>query len=191
MGLHKGGYDFFDAIAGAPGTYITHDMYGHMGFGFSEELWQATQAYKDGNETQNQKREEKAKVGSIVYSNHLTDGFVVYIDNFGGDQIVSGLIPELAALAQEQKQSVAATVPTYIQEQVNQLVQHGIDFGKAFDTVLFNAILNNDDWAFGYMNALSSVMDLGAHIAELYTPNSYKSAVLKIGEHSYTPLPAP
>jgi len=36
------GNDIFDAISGAPGTYLTYDTYGHIGFGFSPELWTAT-----------------------------------------------------------------------------------------------------------------------------------------------------
>ena len=36
------GNDIFDAISGAPGTYVSTDMYGNIGFGFSNELWSAT-----------------------------------------------------------------------------------------------------------------------------------------------------
>ncbi len=40
-GMSIFGYDMFDAIAGAVGTYITIDKYGKWGFGFSETLWSA------------------------------------------------------------------------------------------------------------------------------------------------------
>jgi hypothetical protein len=34
------GYDIFDAIAGAPGTYISYDIHGNLQWGFSVSKWQ-------------------------------------------------------------------------------------------------------------------------------------------------------
>jgi RHS repeat-associated protein len=34
------GYDVFDAIAGAPGTHFSYDIYGHLQWGFSVTAWQ-------------------------------------------------------------------------------------------------------------------------------------------------------
>ena len=36
------GNNIFDAIAGAPGTYLNIDMYGNVGWGFSLDLYRAT-----------------------------------------------------------------------------------------------------------------------------------------------------
>jgi len=33
------GNDIFDAIAGAPGTYLTEDIRGNVSFGFDDQLW--------------------------------------------------------------------------------------------------------------------------------------------------------
>jgi RHS repeat-associated protein len=41
------GNDIFDAINGEPGTYLSYDRNGRMGFGFSVNLWQATHAAVD------------------------------------------------------------------------------------------------------------------------------------------------
>ncbi len=36
------GNDIFDAIGGSPGTFLSLDIYGHLSFGFSPNLWTAT-----------------------------------------------------------------------------------------------------------------------------------------------------
>jgi len=47
------GYDIFDAMMGAPGTYLTLDIYGNVGFGFDEELWMRTWAFVDYEQSRN------------------------------------------------------------------------------------------------------------------------------------------
>jgi len=41
------GYDIFDALAGAAGTYVTLDFRGNVGFGFDEGLWMQTWGFID------------------------------------------------------------------------------------------------------------------------------------------------
>jgi RHS repeat-associated protein len=43
------GNDIFDALGGAPGTFLTLNMHGQQGFGFSEDLWSMTQNFLDHN----------------------------------------------------------------------------------------------------------------------------------------------
>jgi RHS repeat-associated protein len=47
IGKTDRGNDIFDALAGAPGTYLTLDMHGNLGFGFDEGLWMQTWAFID------------------------------------------------------------------------------------------------------------------------------------------------
>jgi RHS repeat-associated protein len=60
------GYDIFDAMMGAPGTYLTLDIHGNVGFGFDEGLWMQTWGFIDW---------ERSKPGA---GNVPTMGYVQY-----------------------------------------------------------------------------------------------------------------
>jgi RHS repeat-associated protein len=88
------GNDIFDAVSGAPGTYLTLDMYGNVGFGFSVDLWQQTENYIDTTRQNNQ------ALAFLV----PTSGYVVVERNLGTGVETSGLIPDMEAMAQERLQ---------------------------------------------------------------------------------------
>ena len=52
IGTTNQGYDIFDAMMGAPGTYLTLDIYGNVGFGFSDKLWSQTWGFIDYERSQ-------------------------------------------------------------------------------------------------------------------------------------------
>jgi RHS repeat-associated protein len=91
------GNDIFDAIAGAPGTYITEDMYGNIGFGFSVPMWSATlnvvDAIRSGviNPTAGGIPHDITDPGSYPWT-----GFQVFVHNNGTDTTMSGIIPDYA-----------------------------------------------------------------------------------------------
>lgn len=102
------GNDIFDAISGAPGTYLTLDSHGNMGFGFSSTLWGQTQNLIDS---------ERSGINSLNAQFNLglnpglipTTGYVVVSQSTGmpGEYLTSGVVPDLNAAAAAQQQLVA------------------------------------------------------------------------------------
>jgi RHS repeat-associated protein len=83
--IGEGGYTIFDAIAGEPGTYLTTNMYGQLGFGFSEDLWIQTQNYLD---------QEFAKLEASGQSFNPNPILTVNMQDFGLYSSTTGLVPE-------------------------------------------------------------------------------------------------
>ena len=111
------GNDIFDAIAGAPGTYLSLNMYGQMSFGFSERLWSATQNFLDQNPSLR---------GSA--------GLQVLAQDLGAQQVTSGLVPEYLSLAQERSQVLTAMPQRFADDMAvaqDNLVQAGVDSQNA------------------------------------------------------------
>ena len=100
FGVTENGYNIFDAIAGAPGTYIYYSTNGSLSFGFSEDLYLSTQNYIDG--------QNKARA-SLQDRSYLTGyGFNVYVRDWGaGFQSVSGLLFDLASIDPSQVEAEA------------------------------------------------------------------------------------
>jgi RHS repeat-associated protein len=120
------GNDIFDAISGAPGTYLTMDMYGNVGFGFSPELWGQT-----WNAIDAERNAVAALDVSVWRHDHFwlglnpydepTNGYVVLQRDLGTPDInaqysTTGLIPDLQNIAQESAQ-LGAMVPSDLQQQ--------------------------------------------------------------------------
>lgn len=100
----EGGYDIFDAIEGAAGTYVSYDIYGRMSFGFSEELWSQTMNFIDNVRSNGISAPFAAPtdpmvsvpgVADLVSSTLPFSGFQVVIQDLGADTVVTGFIPEL------------------------------------------------------------------------------------------------
>ena len=87
-GLTENGYDIFDAIAGAPGTYVTHDAFGRLGFGFSEDLYFTTLNFIDSG---------TSLLANTSVSVRNGNGFQVYVQNYGYDGRVSGFVPDFVS----------------------------------------------------------------------------------------------
>jgi RHS repeat-associated protein len=131
------GYDIFDAIAGAPGTFLYTDMYGNINFGFSISLYQATEAYIDAqNQATQTYNSGSGKTGVILTGT----GFQVNIQNLGVDTIVTGLIPELAAANYQGvvDQSVA-NMPPSVRATYESLLSQGLSPGQAVFMLLATA----------------------------------------------------
>jgi RHS repeat-associated protein len=98
------GNDIFDAIAGAPGTYLSVDMYGNLTFGFSLSLYSLTlneiDAIRQGVEDPNSTDPPHQITDAGEYP---WDGFQVYTKDWGTYTDASGVIPDyvqsLATLA--------------------------------------------------------------------------------------------
>jgi RHS repeat-associated protein len=89
------GNDIFDAIAGAPGTYVSADMYGNLSFGFSVPLYSLTFNEIDAI------RQSVENPNSTVPPHDITDagpypfsGFQVYTKDWGTYTETSGIIPD-------------------------------------------------------------------------------------------------
>jgi hypothetical protein len=86
------GNNIFDAVRGAPGTYLTLDYRGHLGFGFDESLWSVTHNFIDN---------AKAKTPPGVLFDPGA-AFQVIVQDFGASDTVEGLIPDLIAAQTEE-----------------------------------------------------------------------------------------
>jgi RHS repeat-associated protein len=120
------GYDIFDAISGAPGTYLSYDMYGNMSFGFSVDLWRQTWNLIDAE------RNAVAGLDVSVWKDYHywlgldpfdvpTTGYVVVQRDVGTADInaqfsATGLIPTIWNL-QQQLVQLGAMVPKDLQLQ--------------------------------------------------------------------------
>jgi len=89
------GNDIFDAISGAPGTYLSFDPHGNMSFGFSSDLWGETQNYIDTTREQ---------ANPLIADLVPTTGYVVVEQDLGTGVETTGLIPDIEALAQARLQ---------------------------------------------------------------------------------------
>jgi RHS repeat-associated protein len=81
------GFDIFDAIAGAPGTYLTQNISGQFGFGWSEDLWAGTLNLIDSY------RDRVSEQG-ISLPAYPTSGFQTIVQNVGDDVQYIGVLAE-------------------------------------------------------------------------------------------------
>jgi RHS repeat-associated protein len=100
-GLGNNGYSIADAISGAPGTYLSYDVYGNVSFGFSIGLYEQTENYIDTMTQQNQNNPMSTGIP--------TSGYTVVEQNLGTGVQTTGLIPEMEAMAQERLQLADST----------------------------------------------------------------------------------
>jgi RHS repeat-associated protein len=120
------GYDEFDAIEGKPGTYITLNAYGRVGFGFSYDLYLATHEYIEGQNSST----KNIPFGDQLY---LTgSGFQVFVTSGAGLQTVHGLLPDLAAADPSGIESQAiATMPPSLRTIYESNINDGMTPGQA------------------------------------------------------------
>lgn len=84
------GNDIFDAISGAPGTYLAYDIYGNIGFQFSPELWTATLNMIDSA------RDPEIARGNAL-APYPTSGFQMVVRDLGWTSEAMGLLPDYTA----------------------------------------------------------------------------------------------
>jgi hypothetical protein len=94
-----GGNDIFDAIAGKPGTVLTFDSHGQMGFRFDIDLWSVTKNFIDNIVSKANSPGQPDRPGIF---DPPVGSFQVIERNLGTYTTVEGLIPDLMALQQEQ-----------------------------------------------------------------------------------------
>ena len=107
-----GGYDIFDAIMGEPGTYLTVNIYGQIGFGFSEDLWV---------QAENFLTESNANLQSVSASLAAGSGdklqwdpnppLTVFVEDFGIYAITSGLLSEYLKKESDQQWILSLLTP--------------------------------------------------------------------------------
>jgi RHS repeat-associated protein len=124
------GNNIFDAIMGAPGTYLTLDMYGNLGWGFSIDLWKQTWAVIDNERAMvaqmNPPLGNGYYVGIFDPSKVPTTGYTVLYQDFGTPDINSqysatGIVPDLIRSGQEFVQ-LGAMLPASYQQRWHNLV---------------------------------------------------------------------
>lgn len=97
------GYDIFDAIAGASGTYLYTDFYGNLSFGFDENLWTTTYNFIDGEAQGISPSNATAFgliLGSVTTQAYLPsqEGWQFYVQDLGNEETASGTLPTLESL---------------------------------------------------------------------------------------------
>lgn len=98
------GNDEFDAIEGMPGTYLTLDMYGNLGFGFSQQLWVIDENFLDQVNASIEVQAANlsaADPGSTLEWNP-TPPLTVLVQDFGAETVISGLVPDYLQLLANQ-----------------------------------------------------------------------------------------
>jgi RHS repeat-associated protein len=89
------GYTFWDALMGAPGTFISRDFYGNYGWGWDYGLYSATWNYIDGARVTHP---DPGDLGSPYNDLSLpTTGYQVFTTDWGTTTVTSGFIPEFVA----------------------------------------------------------------------------------------------
>ena len=95
------GNDEFDAIMGAPGTYLYTNMFGQTTFGFSEPLWSATQNFIDAFAAGITTPDPVFGAGNTLTTQYFlsnTGGWQTYIQNSGTDISQSGTLSDILSL---------------------------------------------------------------------------------------------
>jgi hypothetical protein len=106
------GNDIYDAISGAPGTYVTIDSQGNVGFGFSSTLWAQTENLIDGTVSA---ATNNPKFGVDPDEVPTTSGYEVVQQDFGpAGSTISGVVPDVVNLISQQQQ-FAAMLPSGFQ----------------------------------------------------------------------------
>jgi RHS repeat-associated protein len=90
-----GGFDIFDAIEGAAGTYLYTNMYGQTSFSFSQDLWVAAENFIDEHNASLEAQAGNLAAGANgVLQWDPNPVLTVYVQNLGVFTITSGLIPD-------------------------------------------------------------------------------------------------
>jgi RHS repeat-associated protein len=150
------GNDIFDAISGAPGAYLTQDMYGNMGFGFSIDLWRQTNSVIDvGRQISVAEGYDPAQIP--------TTGYTVVERDLGTPDIntqyaASGLVPDIQRV-EEERRWLVAQLPTGYQRYYNSWLQLQGPWGALNRT--FNVMATRDPTTFAslapYMNGAQTL----------------------------------
>jgi RHS repeat-associated protein len=99
------GNTFFDALAGAPGTYLYTNQYNQTSFGFSEDKWVQAENFMDQGKANLQA--QAANLASGAGKRLQWDPnpiLTVYVRDFGVSSITSGLIPDYLQLLSDKQQ---------------------------------------------------------------------------------------
>ena len=99
------GNDIFDAIGGVPGTYLTMNMFGQLGFGVSIDIWKATYNAIDNVPSVVSGPILTAGTGPSAFIgtsnvNVAQSGWVVLLTDLGTGTTASGILPDAIALSQ-------------------------------------------------------------------------------------------
>jgi RHS repeat-associated protein len=97
-----GGHNIFDASSGAPGTYLTLDAHGRLGFGFSEDLYRSTLNYIDtinslgirGCASAPPPYDDTARACTTLALQY-SSGYQVFVQQVGAFTLASGFIVDL------------------------------------------------------------------------------------------------
>jgi RHS repeat-associated protein len=143
------GYGFFDAIAGAPGTYVHEDIFGNVTWGFSYDLYAVTQNIIDAERT-------KLKSAGMNVQFVPTTGFQVWINDYGTFTVVSGIVPELAAGVADRDRLLAQIPQAYLDYFVD-LVGAGVSPTRAW-TIMMQELFHDNPGYAAYWEELTNRM---------------------------------
>lgn len=121
------GNDLLDAIAGQPGTYLTVNMYGQLGFGFSSTLWAQTEGYLDMTISKLESSGQEFEQNPVL---------TVIRRDLGALSTETGLVPEWNALQAEQGR-ILKLFPKEAWRSFDKLLRAGAPPALAFNYILF------------------------------------------------------
>lgn len=144
------GYDVFDAIAGAPGTYVSYDTHGQMSYGFSRDLYLQTMSLIDYARAY-------PFSGGVPQSVNGSTGYNVTVLDLGTDVVTSGPLPDLIKAFSDMRY-VFSDMPTLYQEMYNTEVRIGVSQKSAAKDILYLISIATDNrtrnWAQQWGNSV-------------------------------------
>jgi len=97
------GNTIFDAIEGAPGTYLSYNSYGVLSFGFSEDLWVQAENFMDQSNASLAAAASAAAAQGMTLQWDQNPILTVYVHDFGVYTVSSGLIADSLQLQADQQ----------------------------------------------------------------------------------------
>jgi len=168
------GYDIFDAIAGAPGTFLSIDSRGNMGFGFSPELYTATENVIDAAREgyRNGVNGDIGVPSAGVQAPYTTSlgiidsnvGFQAIARDYGTSTVVSGLIPDMLN-AVDEEQALFSKMSSSAQDEMNTFgIDVFIDRMSRPNHDPANVGINVDEWNAWFNRFERAVDAFGSHL---------------------------
>lgn len=156
------GNDIFDAVSGAPGTYLTYDIHGNIGFQFSPELWTATLNMVDSV------RNPEIAHGAAL-APYPTSGFQMVVRDLGWSSEAVGLLTDYTT-AIGQVNYLTIEEQNLVSKAFSQYTMHGLDV----PVNVVNAINNIDNSIVQWMG---QVTQMQGQIVQISTGSTFWTGI--------------
>ncbi|HWF93172.1 MAG TPA: hypothetical protein VN684_12860, partial [Terriglobales bacterium] len=142
------GNDIFDAISGAPGTFLSISPFGTLSFGWDYTLWSITMNKIDTINSTVAAAQQNAQTegDQNPYPNAnvpTTYGWGVVVQDFGTSTVATGVIPDMLAAADYSQWLVSAMGPNPSLETINKYA----GYMQVYQNMLYKSCMDVS-WSF-------------------------------------------